>query len=180
MFSYGYALVSVSDGLVVEGSLGRVSTILHLHTIHPSQDTGGFSFPPSLALYLRRCSATTYAAVGMVGRPFSHAVRGVLCEGYEDTAEVREQHRHPPSAFAVREPTVNCRERLSSLSKIMQIVTSAIRAIYLPCVQCRGDTAQGSAASWRPCNVVHPHQEPVSHSQGCKGGRMPKVANYLG
>ena len=32
MFSYGYALVSVSDGLVVEGWLGRVSTILHLHT----------------------------------------------------------------------------------------------------------------------------------------------------
>ena len=80
-------------------------------------------------------SAARYAAVGVVGRPFPHVVRDALCEGDEGIAEVREQHRYPPSAFAVRECGGNCRGRLSSLSKIMQIVTSAVRAIYLPCVQ---------------------------------------------
>ena len=34
-----------------------------------------------------------------------HVVRGVLCEGDEGTAEVRDQHRLPPSASAV---TLNC------------------------------------------------------------------------
>ena len=48
-------------------------------------------------------SATRYAAVGMVGRPLSHFVRGVLCEGDEGTAEVREQHRFPPTVSALRE-----------------------------------------------------------------------------
>ena len=48
-------------------------------------------------------SAARYAAVGMVGRPFPHVVRDVLCEGDEGIAEVREQHGYPPSAFAVRE-----------------------------------------------------------------------------
>ena len=74
-------------------------------------------------------------AVGMVGRPFPHDVRGVLCEGDADTAEVREQHRYPPSASAVRECVVGV--HAVSL-EIMQIVTSTIRAIYLPCVQCGG------------------------------------------
>ena len=74
----------------------------------------------------------------MVDRPFSHFVRGALCEGDEGTAEVRDQHRFPPSAFAVREGSGNCRGRSGSLYKIMQIVTSAVRVIYLACVQCRG------------------------------------------
>ena len=34
----------------------------------------------------------------MVGRPYPHVVRGVLCEGDEGTAEVRDQHWLPPSA----------------------------------------------------------------------------------
>ena len=61
-------------------------------------------------------SAARYAAVGMVGRPFPHVVRDVLCEGDEGIAEVREQHRYPPSAFAVRECGGNCRERSGSLT----------------------------------------------------------------
>ena len=74
-------------------------------------------------------SATRYAAVGVVGRPLPHVVPDVLCEGDEGIAEVREQHRYPPSASAVRECGGNCRVRSSSLSEIMQIVTSAVRAI---------------------------------------------------
>ena len=76
--------------------------------------------------------------MGMVVRPFSHVVRGVLFEGDEGTAEVRDQHRFPPSASTVRECSGNCRGRSGSLSEIMQIVTSAVRVIYLACVQCRG------------------------------------------
>ena len=53
-------------------------------------------------------SAARYTVVGMVGRPFSHVVRDVLCEGDEGTAEVQEQHRYPPSASAVRESSGNC------------------------------------------------------------------------
>ena len=92
-------------------------------------------------------SATRYAAVGMVGRPFTHVVRGVLCERDEGIPEVQEQHRYPPSPSAVRERSGNCRERSSSLSEILQIVTSAARAIYLACVQCRGILHKG---------VLHP------------------------
>ena len=51
---------------------------------------------------------------------------------------IREQHRFPPSASAVREGSGNCRGRSGSLSEIMQIVTSAVRVKYLACVQCRG------------------------------------------
>ena len=68
-----------------------------------------------------------YAAVGMVGRPLTHVVRDAFCEGDEGIVEVREQHRYPPTASAVRE--------------IMQIVTSTIRTNYLPWVQCKRDTA---------------------------------------
>ena len=67
----------------------------------------------------------------MVGRPFSHVVRGVLCEGDEGTAEVRDQHWFPPSASAVRECSGNYRGRSGSLSEIMQIVTSAVRVKQL-------------------------------------------------
>ena len=48
-------------------------------------------------------SAARYAAVGMVGRPLTHVVRDAFCEGGEGIAEVREQHRYPPTASAVRE-----------------------------------------------------------------------------
>ena len=83
-------------------------------------------------------SAARCAAVGVGGRPLHHVVRDVLCEGDEGFAVVREQHRYPPSASAVRECGGNCRGRSSSLSENMQIVTLAVRAIYLPCVRCRG------------------------------------------
>ena len=33
----------------------------------------------------------------------------------------------------------------------------------------------GSAASWRPCNVVWPHQGPVPTAEGCMGSRLPNV-----
>ena len=48
-------------------------------------------------------SAARFAAVGMVGRPLTHVVRDAFCEGNEGIAEVREQHRYPPTASAVRE-----------------------------------------------------------------------------
>ena len=75
--------------------------------------------------------------MGMVGRPFPHVVRGVFCEGDADTAEVREQHRYPPSASAVRECSGNV-VGVQAVSLEIMIVTSTICAIYLPCVQCRG------------------------------------------
>ena len=70
-----------------------------------AQETPQCLFLPSLLgpVVGEMPSATRYAAVGMVGRPFSHVVRGVLCEGDEGIAEVREQHRYPSSASAVRE-----------------------------------------------------------------------------
>ena len=92
-------------------------------------------------------SAAKYAAVGVVGRPLPHVVWVALCEGDEGIAEVREQHGYPPSASAVRECGGDCHGRSSSLSEIMQIVTSTIRAIYLPYVQCRGTLYRG---------VLHP------------------------
>ena len=92
-------------------------------------------------------SATRCAAVGVVRKPLLHVVRDVLCERDEGIAEVREQHRYPPSASAVRECGGNCRGRSSSLSENMQIVTSAVRAIYLPWVQYRGTLHRG---------VLHP------------------------
>ena len=98
-----------------------------------------FSFPSLLGPVVDEMpSATRWAAVGMVGRPFHQVVRGVLCEGDEGIAEVRDQHRYHPSASAVREGSGSCRGRSSSLSEIMQIVTSAVRVTYLACVQCRG------------------------------------------
>ena len=50
---------------------------------------------PSLPLPVvgEMLSAARFAAVGMVGRPSPHVVRDAFCEGDEDIAEVREQHR---------------------------------------------------------------------------------------
>ena len=93
--------------------------------------------------------------MGMVGWPFSHFVRGVLCEGDEGTAVVREKHRYPPSASAVRECSGNCRGRSGSLSENMQIVTSTVRAKYLACVQCRGTLHRA---------VLHPGVPVMWHS----------------
>ena len=51
-------------------------------------------------------------------------------------AEVREQHRYPPTASAVRESGGNVVGDHAVSLEIMLIVTSTIRAIYLPWVQC--------------------------------------------
>ena len=83
-------------------------------------------------------SAARFAAVGMVGRPLTHVVRDAFCEGGEGIAEVRAQHRYPPTASAVRECGGNVVGVQAVSLEIMQIVTSTIRDIYLPCVQCRG------------------------------------------
>ena len=86
-------------------------------------------------------SAARYAAVGMVGRPLTHVVRDAFCEGSEGIAEVREQHGYPPTAPAVRECSGNVVGVHAVSLEIMQIVTSTIRTIYLPWVQCKRDTA---------------------------------------
>ena len=108
--------------------------------VHTHLKTPEFFFLPSLPgpAVGEMPPATRYAAVGVVGRPLHHVVWDALCEEDEGIAEVREKHRYPPSASAATECGGNCRGRSSSLYEIMQIVTSAIRAIYLPCVQCRG------------------------------------------
>ena len=82
-------------------------------------------------------SAARFAAVGVVGRPFPHVVWNAFCEGDEGIAEVREQHRYPPSASAVRECSGNVVGVHAVSLEIMQNVTSTIRAIFLPCVQCK-------------------------------------------
>ena len=110
------------SGMVVVGWLGRASTTLHYthHVSHAgSRDTAvSFLFPTLPGLVDGEMpSATSYAAVGVVGRPLPHVVRDVLCEGDEGIAEAREQHRYPPSASAVRECGGNCRRRLSSLAE---------------------------------------------------------------
>ena len=61
-------------------------------------------------------SAARYAAVGMVGRPLTHVVRDAFCKGDEGIAEVRDQHRYPPTASAVRESGGNCRGRSRNLT----------------------------------------------------------------
>ena len=81
--------------------------------------------------------------MGVVGRALPHVVRDAFCEGDEGIAEVREQHGYPPSAFAVRECSGNVVGVHAISLKIMQIVTSTIRAIYLPWVQCRGTLHRG-------------------------------------
>ena len=86
-------------------------------------------------------SAARFAAVEMVGRPLNHVVRVAFCEGDEGIAEVREQHRYPPTAFAVRECSGNVVSVHAVSLEIMQNVSSTIRTNYLPWVQCKRDTA---------------------------------------
>ena len=86
-------------------------------------------------------SAARFAAVGMVGRPLTHVVRDAFCVGDESIAEVREQHGYPPSASAVGDSSGNVVGVHAISLEIMQIVTSTVRAIYLPWVQCKRDTA---------------------------------------
>ena len=86
-------------------------------------------------------SAARFAAVGMVGRPLTHVDRDAFCEGDEGIAEVREQHGYPPTASAVRECSGNVVSVHAVSLEIMQIVTSTIRTIYLPWMQCKRVTA---------------------------------------
>ena len=65
--------------------------------------------------------------------PFSEEEEGI--------AEVREQHRYPPTASAVKECSGNVVGVHAVSLEIMQFVTSTIRTIYLPWVQCKRDTA---------------------------------------
>ena len=58
-------------------------------------------------------------------------------EGEEGIAEVREQHRYPPTASAERECSGNVVGVYAVSLEIMQIVTSTIRTNYLPWVQCK-------------------------------------------
>ena len=133
-----------------EGWLGRdyhhtsLHTLMHYHII----TAPAHLFFPSLPgpVVGEMPSAARYAAVGVVGRPLPHVVRDTLCEG-EGIADVREQHRYPPSASAVRECSGNVVGVHAVSLEIMQIVTSTIRAIYLPCVQCGGTLHRG---------VLHP------------------------
>ena len=147
--------------MVVVGWLGRGTTTLHCthHALsHRLKVLSLFlllSLPgPAVGEML---SATRYAAVGMVGRPLTHVVRDAFCEGSEGIAEVREQHRYPPTVSAVRERSGNVVGVHAVSLEIMQIVTSRIRTNYLGhCI--------GECCILASCNVVRPHQGPVSHS----------------
>ena len=139
--SVGYS--HVSKKWVGEWRLvGQVCTTLHLHAPYILTAPAHLLFPslpgPVVGEML---SAPRFAAVGMVGRPLTHVVRDAFCEGDEGIAEVPEQHRYPPTASAVRECDGNVAGVQVVSLEIMQIVTSTIRAIYLPCVQCKTDTA---------------------------------------
>ena len=138
--SFLCALVYGSDGMVMVGWLGRACTALHCthyaHT-HAQETPQCLSFPSLPGRVVGEMpSAARYAVVGVVGRPFTHVVRDALCEGDEGIADVREQHRYPPSASAVRECSGNVVGVHAISLEIIQIVTSTIRAIYIPCVHC--------------------------------------------
>ena len=132
----------VSDGSVNGGWLGWVCITLHL-LHHTSLTAPAHLLFPSLPgpVVGEMLSAARFAAVGMIGRPLPHVVRDAFCEGGEGIAEVREQHRYPPTASAVREYGGNVVGVHAVSVEIMQNVTSTIRAIYIPWVQCERDTA---------------------------------------
>ena len=97
--------------MVVVGWLGRGTTTLHCTHHALSRRLKVLSLFLLLSLpgpaVGEMLSATRYAAVGMVGRPLTHVVRDAFCEGSEGIAEVREQHRYPPTVSAVRERSGN-------------------------------------------------------------------------
>ena len=90
-------------------------------------------------------------------------------EGEEDIAEVREQHRYPPTASAVRECGGNVVGVHAVSLEIMQIVTSTIRKFTLPCVQCtlhRGVLHPGVPVMW------YGHiRDLFPTAEGCMGSR---------
>ena len=126
-----------SDGWVMVSWLGRACTASHITPICIPHSTNA-SFLSSLRgpVVGEMLSAARFAAVGMVGRPLTHVDWDDFCEGDEGIAEVREQHGYPPTASAVRQCSGNVVGVHAVSLEIMQIVTSPIRTIYLPWVQC--------------------------------------------
>ena len=136
----------------------------------------GHLFFPSLSgpVVCEMPSAARYAAVGVVG-PLHHVVRDALCEGDEGIADVREQHRYRPSASVVRECSGNVVGVHAVSLEIMQIVTSTIRAIYLPCVQCGGTLHRGVLHPGVPV-MWYAHIRDLSPTAlAVRGGRVPNV-----
>ena len=122
------------------GLAGSAPHFIYMH--HTSLTAPAHLFFPSLLgpVVGEMLSAARFAAVGMVGRPLHHVVRDAFCEG--------DGHRRGPGTVqvtslssAVRECGGNVVGVLAVSLEIMQFVTSTIRAIYLPCVQCKRDTA---------------------------------------
>ena len=91
-------------------------------------------------------------------------VPDAFCEGGEGIAEVREQRRYPPTASAARECGGNVVGDHEVSLEIVQNVTSTIRAIYLPGVQCGGTLKREVLNRGVPVMKVWPHQGPVPHS----------------
>ena len=135
-----------------------------------------FSFPPSLALQLARCSLQPGKLPwAWLAGHYTHVVRDAFCEGNEGIAEVREQHRYPPSASAVRECSGNVVGVHAISLEILQIVTSTIRAIYLPCVQCRGTLHRGVLHPGVPVVWYGHIRDLFPTAEGCKESRFPNV-----
>ena len=109
------------------------------------------------------------------GTPLTHVVRDAFCEGDEGIAEVREQHRYPPSAFAVREYGGNVVGVQAVSLEIMQNVTSTIRAIYLPCVQCGRTLHRGVLHPGVPVMWYGHIRDLFPTAEGCMESRLPNV-----
>ena len=122
---------------MVEGWLGRGTTTLHCTHMHChiiTDTRASFLSLPPWPCGWRDALCNQVSCRGHGWQAILPRRPGVLCEGDEGTAEVRDQRRFPPSASAARESSGNCRGRSSRLYEIMQIVTSAVRLIYLACV----------------------------------------------
>ena len=87
-------------------------------TIHTSLTAPAHLLFPSLPgpVVGEMLSAARFAAVGMVGRPLTHVVRDAFCVGDEGIAEVREQHRYPPTALCCKGVRRSCHGRSGSVT----------------------------------------------------------------
>ena len=150
------------DGLVVEVWLGRGTTALHCtrHVLtHRLKDLSLFLFPSLPG--------------PVVGEMQPGMLPWAWLAGHSPTSSgVRDQHRYHPSASSAREGSGSCRGRSSSLSEIMQIVTAAVRVIYLACVQCRGTLHRAVLHPGVPV-MWHAHIRDLSPTaEGCKVERL--------
>ena len=155
---------------------GSAPHFIYMHHTSSQHQRIFFFFPslfgPAVSDML---SAARFAAVGVVGRPVTHVVRDAFCEGNEGIAEVQEQHRYPPLASAVRECSGNVVGVHAISLEIRQIVTSTIRAIYLPCVQCGGTLHRGVLHPGVPVMWKVHIRDLFPTAEGCKGSRLPIV-----